>query len=196
MVRTLIRKVIFGTASVIALGIAGDIASSALDYAADANTATTASMPALAQNANNVLTGDAFRRDDIRWAQLELRNRGLYRGSLDGISGPETRRAVSQFQAINGLGRTASLDAQTWKALTGNSATGVGSSMSDHTQSLTNSSAAAPAKPAARSVVSNDTAAPARPHVQATPPRRLRPPPREPWMRPPYMADPYDDPYW
>ena len=142
MVRTLIRKVIFGTASVIALGIAGDIASSALDYAADANTATTASMPALAQNANNVLTGDAFRRDDIRWAQLELRNRGLYRGSLDGISGPETRRAVSQFQAINGLGRTASLDPQTWEALTSNPAIGVGSSMPDHTQSLANSSAA------------------------------------------------------
>jgi peptidoglycan hydrolase-like protein with peptidoglycan-binding domain len=140
-VRTLIRKVIFGTASVIALGIAGDIASSALDYAADANTATAASMPALAQNSSNVLTGDALRKNDIRWAQLELRNCGLYRGSLDGIYGPGTRRAVSQFQAINGLGRTASLDAQTWEVLTGNPAIGMGSSMPDHTQSLTNSSA-------------------------------------------------------
>lgn len=116
----LIRKVILGLASVIALGIAGDIASSALDYVADANTATAISMPAAVQTSNNVLTSDALRRDDIRWAQLELRNRGLYRGSLDGILGPETRRAVRQFQAINGLGRTASLDAQTWEALTGN----------------------------------------------------------------------------
>jgi peptidoglycan hydrolase-like protein with peptidoglycan-binding domain len=99
-------------------------------------------MPAPAQNSNNVLTADVLRRDDIRWAQLELRNRGLYQGSLDGILGPETRRAVSQFQAINGLGRTASLDAQTWEALTGNPAIDIGSSMSDHTQSLTNSSAA------------------------------------------------------
>jgi peptidoglycan hydrolase-like protein with peptidoglycan-binding domain len=141
-VRTLIRKVILGTASVIALGIAGDIASSALDYAVDANTATAASMPAAVQTTKSALTGDALRRDDIRWAQLELRNRGLYRGSLDGILGPETRRAVSRFQAINGLGRTASLDPQTWEALTGNSSIGVGSSMPDHTQSLANSSAA------------------------------------------------------
>jgi hypothetical protein len=60
---------------------------------------------------------------------------------------------------------------------------------------LTASSSSAPAKPAVRSVVSNDTAAPARPHVQAAAPRRPRPPQRGPWM-PRYMADPYDDPYW
>jgi hypothetical protein len=64
-----IRKVIIGTASVIALSVAEEIASSALDYAADANTATAASMPAPAQTSNDALTGDAFRRDDIRWAR-------------------------------------------------------------------------------------------------------------------------------
>lgn len=137
--RTLIRKVIIGTASVIALGIAGDVASSALNYAADATTATAASIPAPAQNLNDALSGDALRRDDIRWAQLELRNRGLYRGSLDGILGPGTKRALSQFQAINGLGRTASLDAQTWEALTGNPAVGVGSSTPDRSDSPTTS---------------------------------------------------------
>ena len=145
---TLIRKVLLGTASVIALGIAGDIASSVLDYAADAgNTATAASMPAVVQASNSAqigdaLRGDALRRDDIRWAQLELRSRGLYRGSLDGILGPETKNAVSQFQTINGLGWTASLDPQTWEALTGNPAIGRGSSMRDHS-SLTRSSSAA-----------------------------------------------------
>jgi polar amino acid transport system substrate-binding protein len=128
IVRTLIRKVVIGTASVIALSIAGEIASSALDYAADANTVTAANMPAPAQNSNDALSGDALRRNDIRWAQLELRNRGLYPGTLDGILGPETRRAVSQFQAINGLGRTASLDAQTWEALTSSRGAAQGSS--------------------------------------------------------------------
>lgn len=59
---------------------------------------------------------------------------------------------------------------------------------------LTASSTPAPAKPAVRSVMTNDTAAPARPHVQPAPPRRPRPPQRGPWM-PRYMADPYDD-YW
>jgi peptidoglycan hydrolase-like protein with peptidoglycan-binding domain len=142
-VRTLIRKVILGTASVIALGIVGDIASSALDYAADAgDIATAASMPAAVPTPESALTDDALRRDDIRWAQLELRNRGLYRGSLDGIFGPETRRALSQFQTINGLGRTASLDAQTWEALTGNPTIGEGPSTPGHSELLTNSSAA------------------------------------------------------
>ena len=135
--RTLIRKVIIGTTSVIALGIAGNIAGSILDYAADASTATAARMRAPVETSNSALTGDALRRDDIRWAQLELRNRGLYRGSLDGILGPETRRAVGQFQTINGLARTASLDAQTWKVLTGDSATGEGSSTPGHSQSST-----------------------------------------------------------
>ncbi|MDI3560407.1 hypothetical protein [Bradyrhizobium sp. Arg816] len=62
----------------------------------------------------------------------------------------------------------------------------------------TTSSAPAPAKPAVRSVTSNETAAPARPHVQAAAPRRPRPPPRGPWMPPPYMGDPYGygDPDW
>jgi peptidoglycan hydrolase-like protein with peptidoglycan-binding domain len=75
---------------------------------------------------------DALRRDDIRWAQLELRGRGLYKGSLDGILGPETKRALSQFQKINGLEATVSLDAQTWEALT-SPAIGEGSSTPDQT---------------------------------------------------------------
>ena len=118
-VRTLIRKLLLGTASVLALGMAGSIASSVLDMADAGTTATAARMPAVVETSRDVLTGDALRRDDIRWAQVELRYRGLYQGSLDGVVGPETKRALSQFQKINGLGRTASLDAQTWEALTG-----------------------------------------------------------------------------
>jgi len=118
-VRTLIRKVFLGTASVIALSVMGSIASSGLNYLAGiGNTATAASMPAAVETSRDALTGDPLRSDDIRWAQVELRDRGLYRGSLDGVVGPETRHALSQFQQIDGLGRTASLDAQTWEALT------------------------------------------------------------------------------
>ncbi|WP_415023001.1 hypothetical protein [Bradyrhizobium sp.] len=53
----------------------------------------------------------------------------------------------------------------------------------------------APAKPVARSVVRESEANARQQHVQAAPPRRLRPP-REPWMPPPYVIDPYGDPYW
>ena len=114
--RKLIRKLLLGTASILALGIGG----AALDYAADAgNPVNTANIPPAAQTSDSSMTGDALRKDDIRWAQVELRDKGLYKGSLDGILGPETKRALGQFQKNNGMGRTASLDAQTWEALTG-----------------------------------------------------------------------------
>jgi hypothetical protein len=48
-------------------------------------------------------------------------------GSLDGVLGPETKRALIQFQQKNGLAQTASVDAQTWDALTGSSGIGEGS---------------------------------------------------------------------
>jgi peptidoglycan hydrolase-like protein with peptidoglycan-binding domain len=137
--RILIRKVALGTASVLALAIGGV----ALDYAAvPGNAATTGSMPFASQTSESWPGGDSFRTDDIRWAQVELRNRGLYKGSLDGILGPETKRALEQFQQKNGLGRTASLDAQTWEALTGNPGVGLGSSTplnTDRDESTTNS---------------------------------------------------------
>ena len=124
--RKLIRKLLLGTASVLALGIGG----AALDYSADAgNPVNAAAMPPGAQTSDSSLTGDALRKDDIRWAQVELRDQGLYKGSLDGILGPETKRALGQFQKNTGLGRTASLDAPTWEALTGDSGIGQGSSM-------------------------------------------------------------------
>ena len=48
-------------------------------------------------------------KDDVRWAQVELHTIGLYYGSLDGVAGPETKRALLEFQENNGLERTATL---------------------------------------------------------------------------------------
>ncbi len=110
--RKLIRKLLLGTASVLALGIGG----AALDYAATAgNPVNAATMPPAAQTSDSLTTGDALRKDNIRWAQVELRDKGLYKGSLDGVLGPETKRALGQFQKNNGLGRTASLDREPGK---------------------------------------------------------------------------------
>lgn len=123
--KRLLRKMLLGTASVLALGIAG----TALDYAADAgNSVNTSKMSQAARLSDNVSAIDSLRKDDIRWAQVELRNCGLYNGSLDGILGPETKRAIGQFQMNNGLIRTAALDAQTWEALTSGAGIGQGSS--------------------------------------------------------------------
>jgi peptidoglycan hydrolase-like protein with peptidoglycan-binding domain len=124
--KRLIRKMVLGTASVLALGIAG----TALGYAADpGNSVNAANMPQASQTLDSSQTEDSLRKDDIRWAQVELRDRGPYKGSLDRVLGPGTKRALGQFQTKNGLDRTSSLDAQTWEALTGDAHIGQGSSM-------------------------------------------------------------------
>ena len=140
--RRLLRKCVLGTASVVALGIGG----TALDYAADAGgAAPAASVAPLSQASESRPGGDLFRKDDIRWAQVELRYRDLYQGSLDGVLGPRTKRALARFQKTNGLDQTASIDARTWEALTDYSEIGQGSSTppkSDRAGAMTNSSMA------------------------------------------------------
>jgi peptidoglycan hydrolase-like protein with peptidoglycan-binding domain len=67
-------------------------------------------------------------KDDIRWAQFKLHTIGFYDGSLDGVVGPETKRAILGFQNSNSLERTGRLDQQTADALTGDTVVGQGSS--------------------------------------------------------------------
>jgi peptidoglycan hydrolase-like protein with peptidoglycan-binding domain len=125
-IKKLIGKFVVGIALVPALGIG----SAALDYAAAASDRVTAGgIPAVFQPSESRRDGDLLRKNDVRWAQLELRYRGLYKGSLDGVLGPETRRALAQAQKNNGLQRTVSLDAQTWEVLTGKPDIGQGSSV-------------------------------------------------------------------
>jgi len=122
------RKLILATASVLALGI-GD---AALDHAANAgDTVPNAgwNMPPAPGTPQDLQTdANLSKKDDFREAQLELRNMGLYNGSLDGVLGSETKRALQQFQKDNGLDRTATLDQQTMVALFGHIGTIQGSS--------------------------------------------------------------------
>jgi peptidoglycan hydrolase-like protein with peptidoglycan-binding domain len=131
----------------LAIGIGGAALDATLNNGADAdNTANVLNMPATSGVSENLGTGDSFRKDDIRWAQVELRYAGLYKGSLDGILGPQTKWALTQFQQNNGLAQTASLDAQTWEALTSSPGIAQGSSSMpsdvDRSGSMTNSSPA------------------------------------------------------
>jgi len=137
----MMRKLILGTASVLALGIGA----AALDFTADADDVPNAvgNMPAAPGTSHHWLTAANLSKDDIRWAQVELHNVGLYNGSLDGVVGPETKRALLGFQKSNGLERTATLDQQTADALIGNPGVGQGSSMPPKgagAASMTNSS--------------------------------------------------------
>ena len=131
----MVRKLILGTASVLALGIGG----AALDFSADADDVANDQLGPSHQWLNTANPS----KEDIRWVQVELHMIGLYDGSLDGIAGPETRRALLRFQKSNGLERTAMLDQQTADALIGDIGAGQGSSMPPRragTGSITNSS--------------------------------------------------------
>jgi peptidoglycan hydrolase-like protein with peptidoglycan-binding domain len=112
----MIRKLALGAASVLALGIGG----AALDFVANADDYANAA----SVSSQHWINAANLSKDDIRWAQVELRTIGIYNGSLDGIAGSETKRALLEFQEDNGLDRTAALDQQTADVLLGH--TGVG----------------------------------------------------------------------
>ena|SRR6516165_789718 len=122
------RKLILGTVSILALGIGG----AALDHVADADDAVPSAegnMPATPGTSPHWINATNLSKDDVRWAQVELRNLGLYNDSLDGLIGPEMKRGLAEFQKANGLKQTAMLDQQTADALIGNTRIGQGSSV-------------------------------------------------------------------
>jgi peptidoglycan hydrolase-like protein with peptidoglycan-binding domain len=49
----------------------------------------------------------------VKDAQTQLQHEGLYRGSIDGVLGPDTRQAIAAYQAREGLQQTATLDQET-----------------------------------------------------------------------------------
>ena len=116
----MIRKLILGTASVLALGIGG----AALDFSANADDVPNAAPGP----SHHWLNAANLSKDDIRWAQVKLHVIGFYNGSLDGVIGPETKRAILGFQKSNSLERTATLDQQTADVLIGDAVVGQGSS--------------------------------------------------------------------
>jgi peptidoglycan hydrolase-like protein with peptidoglycan-binding domain len=67
-------------------------------------------------------SGAATTQANISQAQTALKEKGLYKGPVDGQLGPETRHAISLFQRQNGLKQTAQLDARTMRELSGGGA--------------------------------------------------------------------------
>jgi peptidoglycan hydrolase-like protein with peptidoglycan-binding domain len=60
---------------------------------------------------------------EVRDIQQKLQADNLYHGAIDGKMGPETRRALAEYQKQNGLRVTASLDRQTRDSLLGTTGT-------------------------------------------------------------------------
>jgi peptidoglycan hydrolase-like protein with peptidoglycan-binding domain len=62
-------------------------------------------------------------RAEISDVQQKLQADNLYSGKIDGMLGPDTRRAITDYQKQNGLPVTANLDRQTRDSLLGNMGT-------------------------------------------------------------------------
>ena len=124
--RKLTQRFVLGFASVLALGIVG----AAPDYAADAgNQVNAGSIPALSQTLERSRDTDNLRNDDIRWAQVELRNRGLYKRIARWHLGPGHQAGADTFSIEKWSGQTAALDEQTWEELTSDRGVAQGSSI-------------------------------------------------------------------
>lgn len=57
---------------------------------------------------------------EIANVQTALQQAGFYQGDIDGLLGPQTRAALAQYQAANGLETTSAIDQPTVEALLGN----------------------------------------------------------------------------
>jgi peptidoglycan hydrolase-like protein with peptidoglycan-binding domain len=68
-----------------------------------------------------------LRNEDVRQAQTALQDLGLYNGAIDGLYGPKTINAVSQFQAQRQIPQTGALDQKTMRELQSAAANGGGS---------------------------------------------------------------------
>jgi peptidoglycan hydrolase-like protein with peptidoglycan-binding domain len=54
-----------------------------------------------------------FDHDDINKVQQSLSDKGLYHGHIDGVMGPQTRRAIGEYQKSENMTVTSRLDAET-----------------------------------------------------------------------------------
>jgi len=109
-------------------GRAGSSGMSGSSSSSGAGMSSGTSSSGMSQNGNmssSSASGSAsMSSSEIKQAQQSLKDQGLYRGSVDGKIGPQTRSAISQFQRKKGLKQTAQLDAQTLDDLSGGAGSG------------------------------------------------------------------------
>jgi peptidoglycan hydrolase-like protein with peptidoglycan-binding domain len=84
--------------------------------------------PSTAQQGSSTQSA-SLSRDELRQAQQKLKDKGDYKGAVDGKAGPQTAQAVKDFQKQNSLRQTGRLDQQTLSKLGVNTTEGSGSSM-------------------------------------------------------------------
>ena len=62
-------------------------------------------------------TSDQSTDSTVASAQAQLAKQGYYRGKIDGVFGPETRRAIVRYQSDHDLSVTGRLNADTLRTL-------------------------------------------------------------------------------
>jgi peptidoglycan hydrolase-like protein with peptidoglycan-binding domain len=82
-----------------------------------ASTSTASMDRAASSNQGSSSAAPSTRRAHMEQAQRELASRGLYRGTIDGIAGPQTMEALRQFQEQQGMPPSGQLDESTRQAL-------------------------------------------------------------------------------
>jgi peptidoglycan hydrolase-like protein with peptidoglycan-binding domain len=76
-------------------------------------------MSAAAPELRQRILHGAVANENVRLAQLTLREAGFDPGEIDGVYGPYTARAVREFQVAKGLTSNGIVDSRTWRALAG-----------------------------------------------------------------------------
>jgi peptidoglycan hydrolase-like protein with peptidoglycan-binding domain len=104
------KRQILTTASVIAFGVGLTLAGTTQANAWNRHAAMHSS-------------GMHMSRAEITDVQQKLQADNLYSGKIDGKLGPQTRRAIAEYQKQNGLRVTANLDRQTRDSLLGSTGT-------------------------------------------------------------------------
>lgn len=60
---------------------------------------------------------DAATKPSIQQIQTALKNADFYHGKVDGVSGPQTKRAIRNFQSQNNLAADGKVGPKTWQKL-------------------------------------------------------------------------------
>ena len=102
-----------GVVSALALGLLTAACSSSDDLGANGNAAHEALPAALEESGSSLSLAHSVRR-----AQSELKREGLYEGSVDGIAGQQTKRAINKFQQREGLQQNGRVDQATLRRMT------------------------------------------------------------------------------
>lgn len=81
-----------------------------------AGPATTVPTAAVMDTAMTIDTG-VYEQPTTQAIQEALKNAGLYTGTVDGVLGPKTKRAIREFQSMNNLSADGKVGRKTWAKL-------------------------------------------------------------------------------